>query len=76
MLSKRLWDLSLFQLHGSVVFLGLPFSLASSALTLLLHSLLRDRLAQELSGLYLFHVFAVVLGFLVVFRCAHHTHRT
>jgi hypothetical protein len=72
--SKRLWGLSVFQLRGSVIFHGLPFSMASASLTLLLHVLVRESLAQQLSGVYSFHVFAVILGFFVVFRCVSSPH--
>lgn len=80
--SKRLWGAGqcageLLQLRGSVLpLLGLPFSLASSALTLLLHALWRKQLTQRLSGLYLFHVSAVILGFLLVLRCVHSPSQT
>jgi hypothetical protein len=52
------------------MFHGLPFSMASASLTLLLHVLLRERLAKQTSGIYFFHVVAVILGFLVIFRRA------
>lgn len=79
--SKRLWGAGqcageLPQLRGSVLLLGLPFSLASSALTLLLHALWRKQLTQRLSGLYLLHVSAVILGFLLVLRCVHSPSKT
>lgn len=61
------------QLRGSVVLLGLPVSMASAAFTLLLHALWRKELAQRLSGVYLFHLFAVILGLMIVFRCAPYT---